>query len=190
MKATIKYPSIPLLNRFLKQKQSAEFSYQDQYGTKMEQVKGFDNDLNTIFIGKGKEVWQNAKTALKNWQQFPVGWTKIYDDKTPLLEGNVVAVLFKLFGIWWINSAKIVYTFDEHDRFGFAYGTLEGHVEQGEECFWIDRDKDGNVYYHIKAFSKPAFWAAKIGYPIARSYQRKFVRESMARMKELGLNGM
>ena len=185
MKAVLKYPSKSSLDVFLKEKKDSFFSYTELKGTQSEKVKGYDNDLNSIHIGQGEEVWQKAKTALKNWQQFPPPWTKIYDDQTPLAAGNVVAVLFQLFGIWWINPARIVYTIDEANRFGFAYGTLYGHVESGEECFWIDRDEEENIYYHIKAFSKPAFWGAKLAYPIARRYQRKFVQESMARMELL-----
>jgi uncharacterized protein (UPF0548 family) len=185
MKAAFKDPSKSTLSVFLKEKQDAFYSYKELKGTTTKKVQGYNNDLNTLHIGQGDLVWEKAKKSLQNWQQFPFSWTKIYNNKTPLKEGNVVAVLFRLFGIWWINAARIVYSFDENDRFGFAYGTLHGHVESGEECFWIDRDTTGNVYYHIKAFSKPAFWGAKLAYPIARRYQRKFVLESMAQMKEL-----
>lgn len=185
MKASFKYPSKSTLDTFLKGKQGAFFSYTALKGTQNLKVEGFDNDHQSILIGQGEAVWNKAKKALLNWQQFPPAWTRVYKDNTLIQEGNTVAVLFLLFGTWWINATRIVYTFDENDRFGFAYGTLHGHVESGEECFWIDRDTAGNIYYHIKAFSKPAFWGAKIGYPVARMYQRKFVRESLARMKAL-----
>ncbi|MFT5386409.1 MAG: hypothetical protein ACI8X3_003483 [Saprospiraceae bacterium] len=185
MKASFKYPSESTLKAFLIEKQAAFYNYKEKNGTKTKKVPGYDNDLNTIYIGEGEIAWHKAKEALQTWQQFPPPWTRIYKDNTSIQEGNTVAVLFQLFGIWWINAARIVYAFDETDRFGFAYGTLHGHVESGEECFWIDRDESGNIYYHIKAFSKPAFWGAKLAYPIARRYQRKFVRESMERMKEL-----
>jgi uncharacterized protein (UPF0548 family) len=34
---------------------------------------------------------------------------------------------------------RIVYVIDEPDRRGFAYGTLPGHPERGEEAFIISR---------------------------------------------------
>ncbi len=185
MKLSFKYPSELKLKAYLKKQSLANFNYDQQYGTRNQEVKGYDNDLNSIFLGKGEKVWNNAKVALEHWQQFPPGWTKIYKNATALEAGNTVLVLFKLFGIWWSNSARIVYTLNEEHTYGFAYGTLTGHVESGEECFWIDKDAEDHVYYHIKAFSKPDFWAAKLAYPLARVYQRKFVRESMARMKKI-----
>jgi uncharacterized protein (UPF0548 family) len=71
---------------------------------------------------------------------------------------------------------------DEVDRFGFAYGTLPGHVECGEEIFMVERTGDGTVRYVIQAFSKPRFWMARLAYPVARAHQRKFVRDSKATM--------
>ncbi len=185
MQISFKYPNEEKLVHFLKNKKNESYNYQELNGTKSESVEGYDNDHNKILLGQGELVWNKAKAAISSWQQFPQPWTKIYNNTTPLEEGNIVTVLFKLFGIWWLNPAKIVYAFDEENRFGFAYGTLHGHVEKGEECFWIDRDESGDIFYHIKAFSKPMFWGAKLIYPIARRYQRKFVTESMKQMKVL-----
>ena len=67
----------------------------------------------------------------------------------------------------------------------FAYGTLPGHIEKGEECFWIEKDNEGIITYHIKAFSKPAYLFIWLVYPIARFFQRRFVKQSMDRMKKL-----
>lgn len=185
MKVSLGFPNEKFLIHFLSLKKQADYSYQPLLGTQSASVKGFDNDLNGILLGKGEHVWDKAKEALKKWEQFPPEWTRIYNASTPLEKGQTVAVLFKLFGIWWINSARIIYNFDEDHRFGFAYGTLEGHVEKGEECFWIEKDEEGNIYYKIKAFSKPEFWGAKLAYPLARAYQRRFVKDSMNRMKSL-----
>ncbi len=109
---------------------------------------------------------------------------------TPIKKGETVAVLFKIFNIWWINSARIVYTIDNENKFGFAYGTLPGHLEKGEECFWIEKDESGSVYYHIKAFSKPAYWFVWLAYPLARIFQRRFVKESLSGMKKFSNNEM
>ena len=186
MIASISFPNYESLDQFIKEEAAKGFTYPEVGATASnKKFKHYNNDYNYVMLGNGKEVWQKAKAALQNWQQFPLPWTKIYPDTTALKKGMVVAVLFRLFGIWWRNSAKIVYAFDEPDRFGFAYGTLPGHIEMGEEVFWVERDEAGLVSYHIKAFSKPRFWLAKIGYPIARFYQRKFVKESKATMQKI-----
>lgn len=185
MKAFYSYPEDHQLDHFLDSKQNMDYNYAEIKGTIQTEVKGYNNDLNSVLLGQSEMIWQKAKRAIEAWKQFPSGWTSIYKQNTPIQKGKTVAVLFRLFGIWWINPAKIVYTFDEPNRFGFAYGTLKGHVEKGEECFWIERDAKGDIYYRIKAFSKPSFWGAKLAYPIARMYQRKFVNDSMAEMKKI-----
>jgi uncharacterized protein (UPF0548 family) len=70
--------------------------------------------------------------------------------------------------------ARVVYVIDEPDRKGFAYGTLPGHPERGEEAFIVERRADGSVWLVIRAFSRPAnafFWAA---YPALRLMQAIF----------------
>jgi len=63
---------------------------------------------------------------------------------------------------------------DEPDRKGFAYGTLPGHPERGEESFVVERRPDESVWLTIRSFSRPAnrwFWAA---YPLLRMMQAIF----------------
>ena len=88
-------------------------------------------------------------------------------------------------GLWWMNSARIIYTIDEPNSFGWAYGTLNDHVEMGEECFWIEKNENYEVTYHIRAFSKPNYWMTKLAYPLARVWQKQFVKESMTYMQKV-----
>ena len=70
--------------------------------------------------------------------------------------------------------ARVVYVVDEPDRKGFAYGTLPGHPERGEESFIVERRTDDSVWLVIRAFSRPSnafFWAA---YPALRMLQAIF----------------
>jgi len=115
---------------------------------------------------------------------FPSSWVKIYP-KRPLIEsGQVVSVLFRLFGIWWFNSCRIIYTLDNNRQYGFAYGTLQGHVERGEECFQVYLDEQEQVWYQIDAFSTPGVWLTRLSYPLPRLFQRRFVRHSFEGMKK------
>lgn len=186
MRSSFSIPKKSYLDSFLKEQQTLAYSYQEIGLTQStDPIPHFDNDHNSILLGQGKSVWLNAKKALDEWQQFPPNWTTTYPKTTPLKKGENVAVLFRILGLWWINSARIVYAFDEPNRYGFAYGTLPGHVEKGEEVFWIERDDTGNIYYHIKAFSTPQFWLVRFAYPFARWNQKRFVRDSRLRMKKL-----
>ncbi|WTY54231.1 DUF1990 domain-containing protein [Micromonospora sp. NBC_01412] len=51
---------------------------------------------------------------------------------------------------------RVVYTINERGESGFAYGTLSGHPESGEEAFIVTRDRHDRVWFSIKAFSRPA----------------------------------
>jgi len=89
-------------------------------------------------------------------------------------------------GVWWLNACRVVYVVDDDgpiSKFGFAYGTLPGHVESGEERFLIEWDRgDDGVWYDIVAFSHPHRFSARLGYPVVRRLQKRFGRDSAASM--------
>jgi uncharacterized protein (UPF0548 family) len=66
---------------------------------------------------------------------------------------------------------RVVYTVEEANRRGFAYGTLPGHQESGEEAFLIEHTPDDNVWLHIRAFSRPARLLPYVGGALARKIQ-------------------
>jgi Domain of unknown function (DUF1990) len=55
-----------------------------------------------------------------------------------------------------VAPCRIVSVVDEVTRWGFAYGTLPGHPEQGEEVFVVSIAPDETVRFEIVAFSRPA----------------------------------
>lgn len=185
MKFQFSKPNPTQLKAFLQQQEKDNFSYPEIGATQQTSVAGYDNDDAHVLLGEGDAVWYAAKKALQDWQHFPFAWTKIHTTSTPPQKGQTVIVLFRLFGLWWLNSTRLVYTFDEPNRYGFAYGTLNEHVERGEEVFWIEKNKAGQVFYHIKAFSRPNWWGVKLAYPLARHFQRRFRRDSSLQMKKL-----
>jgi uncharacterized protein (UPF0548 family) len=71
---------------------------------------------------------------------------------------------------------------DEPDRYGFAYGTLPGHPEQGEESFLLTRDGD-TIHFEIAAFSRPHDLLTKLGGPVARAVQRRATQQYLDGMR-------
>ncbi len=179
------YPKPNLLQRFLQSQATQPLAYREAGQSKAEFPKGYNHDRNEIFLGEGKRTFILAKRALADWQMFPKHWTNIYPQKTNIQVGENVVVLFRLFGLWWLNASRIVYTIDTPNHYGFAYGTLPAHVERGEECFSIRMDDQGKVWYEIKAFSHPGHWWVWVAYPVARYFQRKFVRDSKAHLFQI-----
>ena len=147
---------------------------------------GFDFDENRAVLGRSQHVFESACGALRRWKQFPPNWARIYPKCAPLVSNQTIIVVIRSLGIWWINSARIVYVVDEPGpprRFGFAYGTLPAHVECGEERFMIEMSADGTVSYTLRAISKPRMLLTRLGYPIVRRLQKRFVRDSQAAMR-------
>jgi uncharacterized protein (UPF0548 family) len=68
------------------------------------------------------------------------------------------------------------------DEVGFAYGTLPGHPESGEESFVVSRT-GGRVDFTITAFSHPATWSARAAAPLARRGQELFTRRYLAALR-------
>ena len=183
-------PSEEVVRQFIASQWDLPFSYSQVGATQNQPPSGYKVDHNRIKLGAGKETYARAMAALKEWKQFELGWVTIVPRRQPVEVGTIVAVQAKVFGLWWLNAARIVYVINEEveqvARFGFAYGTLPDHVERGEERFIIEwwRDEDDSVWYDIYAFSRPKHPLVKLSFPIARKLQRRFVRDSLAVMKE------
>lgn len=176
-------PSEARMRAFIVAEKDLPFSYPEVGRTRKDApVPGYDNDLNFIELGRGDAIWSAAKEAVRQWKMFPGGWACIFPGDTPVREGETVAMSARVLGSWWLNSCRIVYVIDNDHQFGFAYGTLPGHVECGEELFLVEKTDEGAVRYVIKAFSRPRFWMARLGYPLARWHQKKFVRDSKRSM--------
>ncbi len=149
--------------------------------------EGYNIDHNRALLGRGANVFAAACAALRGWKMFPTPWTRIVPDTTPLEQGQVVAMLAHVYGLWWLNACRIVYSVDEASpvrRYGFAYGTLPGHVERGEERFTVEWLRDDTVWYDLRAFSRPRYWPVRLAKPLARGLQRRFVAESKLAMQK------
>lgn len=179
-------PSGRLIRDFLARQERAPFSYREVGASRDGTPEGYDLDHNRVLLGKGGAVFEAARRAVERWEMFPAPWTRIEPAGAPVREGTLVAMMAHAFGVWWLNACRVVYVLDESEpvrRFGFAYGTLPAHVERGEERFSVERHADDTVWYDIRAFSRPRYWATRLGYPLARRLQRRFVRESLAGMR-------
>jgi len=183
---SLSYPTDAQLDSILSFESNRNFTYSCIGATVLdERPIGFDLDNNRAVLGHGDKIFVAACAALRDWQQFPPNWARIYPESAPLLTNQTIIVIIRGLGLWWINSARIVYVVDEFGpprRFGFAYGTLPAHVECGEERFMIEMSADGTVSYSLRAVSKPRLLLTRIGYPIVRRLQKRFVRDSQAAM--------
>jgi uncharacterized protein (UPF0548 family) len=179
-------PSDEAIRRFLDEQRSLAFSYSEVGGT-TNPPSGYVVDHHRIELGSGEKTFLAAGDALRRWRQFQLGWLAAWPSHTPIQVNAAVVVIARVLGMWCLNACRIVYVVDEHGpvrRFGFAYGTLPGHVESGEERFLVEWDEaTGSVSYDILAFSRPNHVLTKLGYPYVRRLQKRFARDSMAAMQ-------
>jgi uncharacterized protein (UPF0548 family) len=71
---------------------------------------------------------------------------------------------------------RVVWVEQSEDRAGFAYGTLPGHPERGEESFLVSRDGAGDVWLAVTAFSLPASWYTRAAGPVVPVFQAGYAR--------------
>jgi uncharacterized protein (UPF0548 family) len=178
-------PADKLVRAFVEGQARLDFTYRSVGATVSTWPAGYQHDHARFPLGSGQQVFKKAKAALQCWKQFDLGWAHAQPDDTSIEPTRTVAVVFHMLGIWFLNSAKIVYVVDEPNRFGFAYGTLPGHVECGEERFLVECDADGTVWYDVRAFSRPRHILTKIGYLYVRWLQKRFVRKSAEAMRRV-----
>ncbi len=185
----IRKPTPDQLHRFLDAQQQLPFNYPYSLvgATREGTPSGYDLLHYRVCLGTGRAVFEAAQAALRAWQQFPHDLADIYPANPPLQTGTTVVVLLRALGMWKLASCRIVYTLEDGNpdrpgamqQFGFAYGTLPGHVERGEERFAVQWDRrDNSVWYDLKSFSRPATWLVWLGKPLARYFQRRFATQS------------
>lgn len=177
----LRKPSAECVRSFLASQNQFGFTYGAVGATATTPPAGYVVDHTRIQLGHGAAVFQAARAALERWQQFALGWLYTWPPDAPIRPGEVVAVVARAKGLWWLNACRIVYVVDDPDRFGFAYGTLPAHAGSGEERFLIEWNRaDDSVCYDILAFSRPRHLLVRLGYPWVRRTQKLFGRESAA----------
>jgi uncharacterized protein (UPF0548 family) len=103
---------------------------------------------------------------------------------TSLAEGATVILVIQMGMLYAVAACRIVYVLDEPRHFGFAYGTLPMHPEQGEEAFLVECDADESVWFRITAFSRPHDPWARLGAPVARVIQRRVTNGYLRGLRE------
>ena len=183
---SLRRPTAATIRAFLAAQARLDLTYPAVGATATTPPAGYVVDHTRRMLGEGEPAFSAATAALERWHHFRLGWVEACPTDIPIKEGQVVAVLARNLGLWWLNACRIVFVVDEDGpvrRFGFAYGTLPDHAESGEERFLVEWDRaTGSVWYDILAFSQPRHLLARLGYPWVRRVQRRFARDSAAAM--------
>lgn len=93
-------------------------------------------------------------------------------DAPPVTDGFEGAVVVPLAGLRIVAPVRVTRVIAEPDAIGFAYGTLPGHPEAGEEAFLVRRVGRETVF-ELRALSRPAF-PYSLAAPVGRAVQSRF----------------
>ncbi|MDH2442452.1 DUF1990 domain-containing protein [Amnibacterium sp. CER49] len=131
-------------------------------------------------VGRAEELAGLGEAVLR-WRLQRGSGIRVTDgagqDAPPVALGARVRIEIPLvvaLGLRLATSAPAVITvvLQEPDRIGFAYGTLPGHPERGEESFVVARRGDRAVL-EVRALSRPAF-PYSLAAPVNRRFQRRY----------------
>ncbi|MEU1629324.1 DUF1990 domain-containing protein [Streptomyces sp. NPDC020096] len=127
-------------------------------------------------IGDGPSALAAAGEAVLSWRMHRAMGVRMDSPAAEAAPGVRVMVGLGP-GRWRIQApCEVVWTVREPHRIGFAYGTLPGHPECGEESFIVEQDGDGAVWLGITAFSRAASWYMRAAGPLGRVLQRVYAR--------------
>jgi uncharacterized protein (UPF0548 family) len=173
----VRRPDAEHRSHFLARQRNAPLTYHEVGATLGDTLPdGYHHDRSSIELGRGDDVWTRAKLGIDRWQAPAAAGITIEPSDAPIAVGTTVAIITRLGPALVVAACRIVAVVDEPDRYGFAYGTLPAHPEEGEELFLAVRDDRGardDVRFEITAFSRPHDLLTRIGAPIARAVQRR-----------------
>jgi uncharacterized protein (UPF0548 family) len=180
---TLRKPDAEHLSHFLARQRTAPLTYSEVGATFADVLPaGYHHTRAAIYLGTGAPVWDRACAAIRGWAAHAAAGIAIAPPAAPIAEGTTVAVITSVGPLHVLAACRIVRVVDEPDRYGFAYGTLPAHPEEGEEHFVVTRDAHGAVRFEVVAFSRPHDLLTRLGGPIPRRIQ--------ARATERYLHGM
>lgn len=181
----IRTPSDARIRAWLRERADAPFTY-PSVGLIREDLdeapSGFVLDRYGAEVGPSS-AFDRAREALGRIANYPPSFTRVVRAHDVLSERAIFATVASHLGFYSVHPCRVIFVVDEPDRYGFGFGTLPGHAESGEERFLVTRIGE-HVHYDVQAYSRPT-GLSRLGSPIARHYQRRFQRETVAHMRSL-----
>jgi uncharacterized protein (UPF0548 family) len=120
-------------------------------------------------IGHGRQRFEEAAASVMRWGMLRGAGVRVEATTEVAAVGSEVLV-----GLGPLRApCRVVYVVDEPDRCGFAYGTLPGHPETGEELFSVRYDPASEtVFAEVTAFSRHGTWWSRLAGPVTSLAQR------------------
>jgi uncharacterized protein (UPF0548 family) len=133
---------------------------------------GFRTARHEITLGRGADVFARAVEGLQTWRAHRRAGVEVFPKAARIQTGETVVVTVGPPILALAVPCRIVGVRDAPGQYGFAYGTLPGHPEQGEEAFVLTLEDDESIRFVITSFSRPGDPLVRLSGPVARGVQR------------------
>jgi uncharacterized protein (UPF0548 family) len=160
-------PEVTKQHVALRRLEHLPFNYAEVGATEGILPPGFRHLEREQSLGRGQPLFEDASRALMSWDVHRRAGLSVQASSVTVALSAAVRLGYSIGPITLHVPCRVVAVIDEPARQGFAYGSLVGHPEAGEERFTIDRDAAGEVVMRIRAFSRPATWWSRIAAPVA-----------------------
>ena len=142
--------------------------------------QGYRHVRASTLVGHGDERFVRAFTMLLQFDMHRAAGLHVTASRATAAVGVRVRLRLGVGPIAIAAPCEVVAVIDRVDQRGFAYGTLPGHPESGEEAFLVERrvvpDSVPEVWLHIVAFSEPATWWSRLASPLNHRMQDVITR--------------
>jgi uncharacterized protein (UPF0548 family) len=133
---------------------------------------GFRRAHRRAVVGSGRDDFERAASAVFAWRAQRGAGLRVRATGPSSEPGTVVVLTAGLPRLGYDIPCRVVWAQTEGDVRGFAYGTLPGHPESGEECFLVRLTPAGDVVYEIRVFFRLASPMARLAGPVSLVLQR------------------
>ena len=139
--------------------------------------EGFARSQARAHLGEGFETYRRVADGILSWQIQRRSGLRVRTETGSVESGSRIVSGFGI-GPFRIKApCEVVWVRrpapgNTAQSAGFAYGTLPGHPERGEEAFEVSIDAAGDVTFTITAFSRHSNWFYAAGGFAASAAQR------------------
>ncbi|MFJ3904981.1 DUF1990 family protein [Streptomyces sp. NPDC090025] len=137
---------------------------------------GYHHLHHSVRVGEGPAAYATAGDAVTTWAMHRASGATVTSRARRAAPGVTLEVSMGLGPVHFVAPCRVIWTAYTESETGFAYGTLDGHPECGEESFVVDLRPDGSVWFTVTAFSRAAAWYTRLGGPVVRALQLGYAR--------------
>jgi uncharacterized protein (UPF0548 family) len=173
----------PLKSHIATRLRGVAFSYPEIGETRTELPDGYHHVHREVVVGSGRRRFDEVAGAIATWQVQLGAGLRVYASSDTIAAATVARVAVGVGPLRLKAPVRVVYVVDEADRRGFAYGTLVGHPESGEELFCVELRDNNTVVFAVTAFSRPHTRLARIAGQVGRLGQRAITARYLRAMR-------